>query len=154
MYYHIFFIFPQTGLPVGFYLRKRNWTRWWARCAVLGADLAVLGDLALLGALGWVGRGIWPCWARCAVLHVRFGCARRAGVWLWRAGLGADLAVCILCMVYIVHVFFMMSLYLSSYVFQIGIMGLEQNKAWHWWITRSFEQSVFEKYDGKWMKWK
>ena len=24
---------PQTGLPVGFYLRKKNWTRWWARWA-------------------------------------------------------------------------------------------------------------------------
>ena len=51
-------VFPQTGLPVGFYLRKKvtghaggragpGWARiWlcWARWAVLG-------------------RGIWPCWA-------------------------------------------------------------------------------------------
>ena len=52
-----FHVFPQTGLPVGFYLRKKiDWTRWWARWAWLGADLA------LLGALGWVGRGVWPCW--------------------------------------------------------------------------------------------
>ena len=51
------YVFPQTGLPVGFYLRKKiDWTRWWARWAWLGADLA------LLGALGWVGRGVWPCW--------------------------------------------------------------------------------------------
>ena len=37
-----------------------GWARiWpcWARWAWLGADLA------LLGALGWVGRGVWQCWA-------------------------------------------------------------------------------------------
>ena len=37
-------------------------------------------DLALLGALGWVGRGIWPCWARLG-LGVGFGC--------WAAALGS-----------------------------------------------------------------
>ena len=80
-------IFPQTGLPVGFYLRtKIDWTRCWARWAWLGADLA------LLGALGWLGVG--------------FGSAGRGrGVgravgWAWGlavlgalAGLGVGLAV-------------------------------------------------------------
>ena len=56
-------------------MEKKTWTRWWARCAVLGADLAVLG-----ACYGWV----WLCWAR-------------------SARLGADLAL--MCMVYIVHVF-------------------------------------------------
>ena len=116
---------------MGFYLRKKEtghaggravvcWARiWpcWARWAGLGADLA------LLGALGWVGRGIWLCWARWAGLGVvwlwwarwaglgvGFGCAGRAGLgWVgfgsgrrW-AGLGvgfgwavgADLAFCV-----------------------------------------------------------
>ena len=54
---------------------KKTWTRWWARCAVLGADLAVLGACY---------RWVWLCWAR-------------------SARLGADLAL--MCMVYIVHVF-------------------------------------------------
>ena len=68
---HLSFFFPKQVYLWGFYLRKkRDRTRWWARWAVLGADLAVLG------ALGWVRRGIWPCWAR------------------W-AGLGADLAFCV-----------------------------------------------------------
>ena len=71
---------------------------------MLGADLAVLGalgwvrrgvwlwavlgaDLAVLGALGWVGRGIWPCWARWAGLGVGFGRAGRAGLgWAWGFG--------------------------------------------------------------------
>ena len=30
--------------------------RAWAWCCAWG--------LAVLGALGWVGRGVWPCWAR------------------------------------------------------------------------------------------
>ena len=102
-------VFPQTGLPVGFSLRKEiDWTRCWARWAWLGADLA------LLGALGWVGRGVWQCWARwlgwawcwaCCGLGVGFGCAGRAGwvgrgvwpcwarwlgwAWCWAWGLGA-----------------------------------------------------------------
>ena len=118
-----FGIVPQTGLPVGFYLRKKQgtghasalavlcWARiwlWWARGAGLGVvsrragraglgwawGLSLVGalccvgrgfgrggraglgwaswDLAVLGALGWVGRGVWLWWAR------------------W-AGLGADL---------------------------------------------------------------
>ena len=63
--------FPQTGLPVGFYLRKKvtghagpGWARiWpcWARWAVLG-------------------RGIWPCWACWAGLGVGFGSGGRAGL--------------------------------------------------------------------------
>ena len=83
-------VIPQTGLPVGFYLRKKiDWTRWWARWAWLGADLA------LLGALGWVGRGVgcgvWPCWVRWLGW---------AWCWLWGlavlgalAGLGVVLGV-------------------------------------------------------------
>ena len=42
--------FPKQVYLWGSILEKRDWTRWWARCAVLGADLAVLG------ALGWAGR--------------------------------------------------------------------------------------------------
>jgi len=50
---------------VRFYLRKNQWTRWWARWDGLGvgfggAGRAGLGwawGLALVGALGWVGRG-------------------------------------------------------------------------------------------------
>ena len=53
------------------------------------AGLGWAWNLAVLGALGWVGRGIWLCWAR------------------W-AGLGAELAFYII-MVYIVHFFFMPS---------------------------------------------
>jgi len=91
---------------VGFYLRKKEtghaggravvcWARiWpcWARWAGLGADLA------LLGALGWVGRGIW-----------------RVGLgWAWGLALVGALGWVgcgfgFLCMVYIVHVFFMSS---------------------------------------------
>ena len=59
---------------------------------MLGADLAVLG------ALGRVGRG--------------FGSARRAGLgWAWDFGRWAGLGVGFgfLCMVYTVHVFFMSS---------------------------------------------
>ena len=56
----MFYLFiDQTGLPVGFYLRKKKvLDKLWARCAVVGADLAVLA------ARGWVGHGISPCWAR------------------------------------------------------------------------------------------
>ena len=81
--------FPQTGLPVGFYLRKKiDWTRWWARWAWLGADLA------LLGALGWVGRGVWPCWglAVLALAVGRVGRAGRAG-WVGR-GVGRGVWPC------------------------------------------------------------
>ena len=61
-------VFPQTGLPVGFYLRKKETGHaggravlCWARIWLCWAHWAGLGvDLALLGALGWVGRGIWP----------------------------------------------------------------------------------------------
>ena len=87
---------------MGFYLRKKEtghaggravlcWARiWlcWARWAGFGVEFGRAGraglgwswDLALLGALGWVGRGIWPCWARWAGLVVGFGSAGRAGL--------------------------------------------------------------------------
>ena len=66
---------PQTGLPVGFYLRKKVTGHAGGRAGP-GADLALLGalscvgvwDLAVLGVLGWVGRGIWLWWARWAGL--------------------------------------------------------------------------------------
>ena len=74
-------IIPQTGLPVGFYLRKKKVldTLLGALCCV-GRGFGCAGRaglgwawyLAVLGALGWVGRGVWLWWAR------------------W-AGLGADL---------------------------------------------------------------
>ena len=73
-------------------------------------------------ALGCVGRGIWPCWAHWA------------GVWLWWArwaGLGAGLAFCVWSTLYMssscLHdVFVLIFMCISN-----GIMGLEQNKAWH-----------------------
>ena len=45
----------------GSILEKSDWTRWWARWAGLGADLALLGALGCVGVwdlavLGWVGR--------------------------------------------------------------------------------------------------
>ena len=108
-------VYTRTGLPVGFYLEKTE-----------AGHAGGRTDLAVLGALGWVGRGVWPCWiwlcwARWAglawglavlgaglgwawgfsVLGVGFGFGGRAGV------LGADLGF--LCMVYLVHVFFMSS---------------------------------------------
>ena len=78
--------FPKQVYLWGSLLEKIDWTRCWARWAWLGADLA------LLGALGWVGRGVWQCWARwlgwawcwaCCGLGVGFGCAGRAG-WVGR----------------------------------------------------------------------
>ena len=62
-FYDLPLFVPQTGLPVGFYLRKK--VTGGARWAGLGADLALLGalscggawDLAALGVLGWVGQG-------------------------------------------------------------------------------------------------
>ena len=78
--------FPKQVYLWGSLLEKIDWTRCWARWAWLGADLA------LLGALGWVGRGVWQCWARwlgwawcwaCCGLGVGFGCAGRTG-WVGR----------------------------------------------------------------------
>ena len=78
-------IFPQTGLPVGFYLRKKiDWTRWWARWVWLGADLA------LLGALGWVGRRVWPCWAR----WLCWACWARWLGWAWCWAWGLAVRAC------------------------------------------------------------
>ena len=83
--------FPKQVYLWSSILEKRDWTRWWARCAVLGADLADAGRAGLGFALGVV------CWAGVgrAGLGMGLGCAGRASC---------------LCMVYIVHVFFMMSL--------------------------------------------
>ena len=61
----------------------------WARCVGLGV---VLGALGWVGRGVWpcwarwrgVGRGVWPCWARWAGLGVGFGRAGRAGLgWAW-----------------------------------------------------------------------
>ena len=137
--------FPQTGLPVGFYLRKKEtghaggravlcWLRiWpcWARWAGLGADLA------LLGALGWVGRGIWPCWACWAVGWVGFG---SGGLGWVGCGFG------FLCMVCIVHVFFTSSwcLCVSLHVYLKWYHGAWAkqslafvNETWFWAIPWS-----------------
>ena len=71
--------FPKQVYLWGSILEKIDWTRWWARWAWLGADLA------LLGALGWVGMGCWPRWLGWlgVVLGVEFGRAGRAG-WVGR----------------------------------------------------------------------
>ena len=103
-------------------------------------------------AVGWA----WG-WARWALGLAELGVGRAGLGWAWDLAVLGGWVGCgfgCLCMVYIVHVFFMMSLCLSSCVSQMCIMGLEQNKAWHWWMTRGFEQSVFEKCDGKQTKWK
>ena len=75
---------------------------------------------------GLVGRGIWPRWARWAGLGVG-----GLGVGFGRAGLGWAqiwLSVYGLRCTCLLHVF-VMPLCLSSCVFQMCIMGLEQNKA-------------------------
>ena len=78
-------IFPQTGLPVRFYLRKKRldtlvgalccvgrgfgragraglgWA--WDLAARVGGWWARCAVLGAESALAWVGRGIWPCWA-------------------------------------------------------------------------------------------
>ena len=51
----IFVYFPKQVYLWGSILEKRDWTRWWARSAGLGA-------------LGYVGRGVWLWWARRAGL--------------------------------------------------------------------------------------
>ena len=86
----------------------RDWTRWWARCAVLGADLAVLG------ALGRVGRGIWPCWARWAGLGVGFGSG---------GGLGTDLAFCVWSTLYVTCLF-MSSWWLFDLIDSFALFGV------------------------------
>ena len=107
------FFFPQTGLPVGFYLRKKGtgqaggravlcWGRvWlcWAHWAGLGMDLALLVGWAwdLAAGLGW--RGVWVSWARWA------GCAGRAGlgwarIWLSVYGLHCTCLLHVFMMVF------------------------------------------------------
>ena len=88
---------PQTGLPVGFYLRKKETGHAGGRAVLCWARIwpCWARDVAVLGALGWVGRGIWPCWAVWAWVG--------GGVLLWWArwaGLGADLAACAWCTLY------------------------------------------------------
>ena len=122
--------FPQTGLPVGFYLRKKEtghaggravlcWARIWP-CWARGADL----DLAVLGALGWVGRaGGRGGLGRAGLGWVGFGSGGRAGlgwvrIWLSVYGLHCTCHF---------HVF-MMSLCLSSCVSQLVSWGLSKTK--------------------------
>ena len=57
-------LIPQTGLPVGFYLRKKQ-----------------TGHAGGRAGFGWAR--IWPCWARWVGLGVGFGWARWLG-WAWR----------------------------------------------------------------------
>ena len=122
---------------MGFYLRKKETGLAGGRAVLCWAS-----DLAVLGALSWVGRG--------------FGSGKRAGLgWAWVClwwGLGGDLAVlgvvaglgwartwfsvhCLQCRC-LLHVFMMsLSLCLSYFIFMcISDVnhGLEQNKAWHW----------------------
>ena len=107
-------------------------------------------DLALLGALGWVGRGIWLCWASWAGLDLVLGFGSGALGWVGR-GFG------FLCMVYIVHVFFMSSWCLCVY-FHVNLRcvswGLSKTKPviGEWNVVLS--NSVFEKCDVKPTKWK
>ena len=71
--------------------KKTGHAGWWARGAVLGADLAALGrvgaEFALLS-VGWAW-DLAVLWARWARLGVGFGSGGRARRW---AGLGWDLA--------------------------------------------------------------
>jgi len=102
----------------------------------------------LVGALCCVGRGfgcsgragpgwarIWLCYVRWAGLGGRFGRAGRVGLgwawgllwwvrWIWLSVYGLHCT----CLPHV----FTLSLCLSSRVSQMSVMGLEQNKAWHW----------------------
>ena len=134
-----------AGLGVGFGSGGRAglcWAQIWL-CLARSAGW----DLAVLGALGWVGRGVWLWWVRWDGLGVGFGRAGRAaglgGVWLWWvrcAVLGADLAFCVWSTLYmssscLPDVFIFIFMCISN-----GIMGFEQNKAWHPRMKRGFEQ--------------
>ena len=86
------YFFPKQVYPWGSILEKKRLdTLVGALCCVgrgFGcagrAGLGLAWNLAVLGALGWVGRGIWLCWARWAGLGVEFGRAGRAGLgWSW-----------------------------------------------------------------------
>ena len=82
------------------------------------ARRAALGwawGLALVGVLGWVGRGVWLWWVCWAGLGVGFGSGGCAGLgWAWGLALVGVLGWVgggfgFLCMVYNVHAFFMSS---------------------------------------------
>ena len=110
---------------------------------MLGADLAVLG------ALGRVGRRFGSAWR--AQLGVGLG-----GVWLWWAR-WAGCGFGFLCMVYIVHVFFMSSwclcVYLHVYLKWYHGAWAKQSLALvnETWVLSN---SVFEKCDVKRTRWK
>ena len=96
-------LFPQTGLPVGFYLRKKETGHAGGRAVLCWARIwpCWARDVAVLGALGWVGVGFGCAWRWGSALVGALG-------WVGR-GFGC------LCMVYIVHVFFMSSWCLCVY---------------------------------------
>ena len=118
---------------MGFYLRKKRLD------TLVGALCCVGRGFGRAGRAGPGWAQIWLCLARSAGLGVGFGRAGRLGwvgrgVWLWWArwaGLGADLAFCVWSTLYMssscLHdVFVFIFMCISN-----GIMGLEQNKAWH-----------------------
>ena len=78
MYCKFTYFSPNRFYLWGSILEKTDWTRWWARWVWLGADLA------LLGALGWVGRRVWPCWARWLGWAWCWACWARWLGWAWR----------------------------------------------------------------------
>ena len=98
--YAICFI-PQTGLPVGFYLRKKE-----------------IGHAGGRAVLCWAQ--IWLCWACWAGLAVGFGSGGRAELAWARFGF--------LCMVYIVHVFFISSWCLCAKSFSECFSWIERCK--------------------------
>ena len=67
-----------------------------------------VGRLDSLGVLGWVGR-IWLCWVRWAGLGADLALLGALGWVGRRVWLGCGRGFGCLCMVYIVHIFFMSS---------------------------------------------
>ena len=116
---------------MGFYLRKKETGHAGGRAVLCWARIwpCWARDVAVLGALGWVGRGVWVRWAGWAGLGVGFGRAGRAGLgWRWGLALVGALGWVgrgfgCLCMVYTLYMssscLHDMSLCLSSCVSQM-----------------------------------
>ena len=151
-------VFPQTGLPVGFYLRKKRLdTLVGALCCVgrgFGrAGRAALGRVGRRFGSAWRARLGWAwdlavlgAWAGLGVGFGSGGCAGLGWVRIWLSEYGLH-CTCLL------HVF-VMSLYLSSCVSQMVSWGLSKTKPGirEWNVVLS--NSMFEKCDVKRTKWK
>ena len=156
-------LFPKQVYLWGSILEKKRLDTLVGALCYVGRGFGCAGRAGLVWAwgLGWVGRRFgFLCMARWDGLGVGFGRAGRAGrlgVGFGsggRAGLGWAriwLLVYGLHRTCLLHVF-MVSLCLCSCESQMCIMGLEQNKAWHWWMKGGFEHFRVPKV--KRTKWK